>query len=90
MARNYLVRGGELDLVAKKKDVIVFIEVKYRKTARFGHADEFVNMGKQKRLKFAAKVYMSENGLNPEQVYHRFDVVAIDGLRLRHITDAFS
>lgn len=89
-ARNYHIRGGELDIVAGKRDTLVFVEVKYRKSDRFGKADEFVDSRKQRRLKLAAKFYMAENQLNPEHKNHRFDVVAIDRFHLRHIKNAFS
>ncbi len=90
LARNYRIRGGELDIVAGKRDTLVFVEVKYRKTARFGKADEFVDKRKQKKLKLAAKFYMAEKRLNPEHQNYRFDVVAIDRFHFRHIKDAFS
>jgi len=90
LARNYRVRGGELDIVAGKGNTLIFVEVKYRKTARFGKADEFVDERKQKKLKLAAKFYMAEKRLNPEHQNYRFDVVAIDRFRLRHIKNAFS
>ncbi len=90
LARNYRVRGGELDIVAKKRDTLVFVEVKYRRTERFGKADEFVDSRKQRRLKLAANMYMAEKRLNPEHRNHRFDVVAIDRFHFRHIKNAFS
>ncbi len=89
LSRNYTVCGGELDIVAKKGDTLVFVEVKYRKNDRFGKADEFVDKRKQKRLKLAALMYMAGNKVNPEKRNHRFDVIAIDRCRLRHIKNAF-
>jgi len=90
LARNYRVRGGELDIVAGKRETLVFVEVKFRKSDRFGRADEFVDNRKQRRLKLAAQTYMVSAGLNPEHKNHRFDVVAIDRFHFRHIKNAFS
>lgn len=90
LARNYRVRGGELDIVARKRDTLVFVEVKFRKSDRYGKADEFVDSRKQKRLKLAARMYMAVEKLNPEHTNHRFDVVAIDRFHFRHIRNAFS
>ena len=76
--------------MASRGDTLVFVEVKYRKSDRFGKPDEFVDFRKQKRLKLAAQWYMACHNINPEHVNHRFDVVAIEGLKLHHIVDAFS
>jgi len=90
LARNVRYRGGELDMVARQRRFYVFVEVKYRSSDRFGRSDEFVDGHKQRRLKTAALAYMRQNGINPEAVDWRFDVIAIQGFRLRHIRNAFS
>jgi putative endonuclease len=68
---------GELDLVCLKGKEIVFVEVKYRSSGRFGGPFEAVDMGKQRRLVRTAKLYLS---LHPEyQNYEvRIDVAAVD------------
>ena len=63
LARNYCIRGGELDLIAKDENgCIVFIEVKFRTTAAFGSGAEAVDSVKQKRMVIAAENYLFENG----------------------------
>ena len=74
--RNFTIRGGEIDIIAKDGDYLVFAEVKLRKSAEFGRPAEFVDFKKQEHLRTAALLYMKKieyNGLC------RFDVVEIIG-----------
>jgi len=75
--RNYSCRRGEIDLIMRDQDILVFIEVRYRRHDRFGSAMESVNIQKQKRLILTAKHYLlqTRTPLNA-----RFDVVAISGI----------
>lgn len=92
--RNFRCRYGEIDIVAKNAEFLVFAEVKLRKSARFGAAREFVDRRKQERLRATAAMWLEEHEalLQP-----RFDVIEIyapDGMRTRHpevrqIEDAF-
>jgi putative endonuclease len=86
---NYRKKWGELDIVAKKGNVLVFVEVKFRKTERFGFAEQFVDNNKQRKLIKTAKAYMFEKGINPENTVYRFDVIGITGLKVNHIKNAF-
>lgn len=88
--RNVRVSGGELDLVCRKRSSIVFVEVKYRRNDRYGNAESFVHERKQALVKRAALGYMNRMRINPEHQLYRFDVIAIDGFRIRHIQNAFS
>ena len=88
--RNVLAGGGELDLIAKRGSTLVFVEVKFRRDDRFGDAQSFVHDRKQHLLKRAALGYMNRQRINPEHQSYRFDVIAIDGWRIRHIQQAFS
>ena len=83
---NYRTRLGEIDIICKDKDTIVFVEVKYRKSDRFGRAEEFVSEGKRKKILMAAKQYIREKKLEGN---FRFDVVAINGFKIKHIKNAF-
>jgi putative endonuclease len=74
--RNYRCRGGELDLVMRDGDCLVFVEVRYRRSARFGSAAESVTRGKQQRIALAASHYLQRNRCAAPC---RFDVVAITG-----------
>lgn len=73
--RNYKVRGGEIDLVCKDKDVVVFVEVKNYSDKNFYLPSFSIDRKKRKCLINAAISYLYENGLN--DFYCRFDVVTI-------------
>ena len=55
MGANYRCRFGELDLIAKKRELVIFVEVKLRKSARFASAREYVTRAKQARIIAAAQ-----------------------------------
>lgn len=74
---NFTTKFGEIDLIMKDKEAIVFVEVKYRKQNHFGHAAEFVNGSKQKKMIKTAYIWLNQNGLSPHSTSFRFDVVAI-------------
>jgi putative endonuclease len=74
--RNYRCKQGELDLVMRDRDSLVFVEVRYRKSDTYGSALESVTSAKQQRIIAAAPHYLSRTHLNPAL---RFDVVAISG-----------
>lgn len=77
LVRNFRCRLGEVDLVMQDNDSLVFVEVRYRKQTRYGHAAETVSRTKQIRIIRCASYYMSvHNGWNKPA---RFDVVAIEG-----------
>jgi len=74
--KNYYCRRGEIDLIMRDQDCLVFIEVRYRKNDRFGSALESIHFHKQKRLIFTAKQYLQQTRT---PLASRFDVVAISG-----------
>lgn len=73
--KNYRCRLGEVDLVARDGDVLVFIEIKTRKGRTPAAAKEAVNLRKQKQLSKVALNYMKTN--NCWEMSARFDVVAV-------------
>lgn len=73
--RNYHCRGGEIDLIMVDNSVLVFVEVRYRKSATFGSAIESVNKVKQKRIIHTAQYFLQQQ--SPSHTSCRFDVVAI-------------
>jgi len=78
LARRYRTRFGEIDIIAEDSGAIVFVEVKARRTMRFGSAAESIPFWKQRRIAAMALDYLAWTGrLNTAC---RFDVVAIDGL----------
>ena len=87
LARNYRCRGGEIDLVMRDGEHLVFVEVRYRAQGGYGGAVSSVSKGKQRRLILAARHYLSTK---PWSGPCRFDVVAFEGGRDGHwIRDAF-
>ena len=91
VARNYVCKLGEIDIIAKEKDTLAFIEVKTRTSALFGPPELSVTPFKQMQLSKAALYFLKEKRL--EDVKARFDVVAIvlghDGEEIELIRDAF-
>ena len=75
VARNYRTRCGEIDLVARDGETLVFVEVRLRTDARFGGAVESIGAAKRRRIVAAALHYLM--GLRP-QPRCRFDVVTLD------------
>jgi putative endonuclease len=78
LARRYRTRHGEIDIVARDGETVVFIEVKAKETAEFGSASEAVTARKQRRVISMAVDYLARNRLTTKPC--RFDVVAIDGV----------
>lgn len=88
LGRNYYCPAGEIDIVAKDGVYLVFVEVKYRRDARFGMPAEAVTARKQLTLRRAAQYYMREHHTGENRPC-RFDVVGILGTELTLIKDAF-
>jgi putative endonuclease len=84
---NFNCRYGELDLIMRESDVLVFVEVKYRRSKSFGGALSAVTSAKQRKLVRTALWYMQQNGLSNHPA--RFDVVAIDGDDIQWFKNAF-
>ena len=89
--KNYVCKMGEMDIIAKEKDTLVFIEVKTRTSTEFGPPQLAVHSSKQRQLSKVALNYLKEKQL--EDVKARFDVVAIllrpKGEEIELIKDAF-
>ena len=82
LERNYLRRLGELDIVARDRDVLVIAEVRTRATDRYGGAAASVDAGKQRRLiRTAAQLLQQRAGLSHLRV--RFDVIVVSDLGSR-------
>ena len=92
--RNFSCRFGEIDIIARKRNFIVFVEVKLRKNSDFAAAREFVTASKQRRIISTASLWLSMKNC---ELQPRFDVIEIyapDGvnsrrLEINHIEDAF-
>lgn len=75
LQKNYRCKTGEIDIIAKDKATIVFVEVKARSSQAFGLPQEAVGRHKQKKICLAALSFLSSNGLFEKSA--RFDVVSI-------------
>ena len=78
---------GELDLVVLGGGQIVFCEVKARRSGSYGGAAHAVDANKQSRIRALAEAWLLEHRCGDVDV--RFDVIAIDGVRLTHLESAF-
>ncbi len=76
--RRYRTHRGEIDIIARDGDTIVFVEVKARLTAECGTAAEAVTRRKQRQLVRMAAEYLARHRLAASPC--RFDVVAVDGM----------
>jgi putative endonuclease len=80
IAQNYHCRGGEIDIICRHKNILCFIEVKYRKNNSHGNGLEQVTHAKQQRIILAAKTYLNKSSQYQNYVI-RFDVIAITSLK---------
>lgn len=94
LERNWRCRSGELDIIARKRDVLVIVEVRSRsqQAADFGTPAESVNARKIKQVRDTAAVYLHRTGQSDANL--RFDVIAVtfgrgDNIALEHIQAAF-
>ena len=79
--RNYQIKGGEIDIVMRDNQHLVFIEVRYRNNTNFGSGAESVDSRKQARLIKAASLYLQEKSTQAHQPA-RFDVMSISSGQL--------
>lgn len=85
---NYRCRAGEIDLIARDGQYVVFIEVKYRNINISGLSLEAVNPAKQRKICQVARYFLATEYCCMD-VLCRFDVVGIDGNRIHWIKNAF-
>ena len=88
LERNFRNKMGEIDIIARKDNYLVFVEVKYRSSKRYGYAVEAVNYRKQQTIRCVAQFYMASRYQNCN-IPCRFDVIGIDGNNVTHIKNAF-
>lgn len=91
LAENYRTLLGELDLVIKKNDTIIFVEVRTRSTISHGSPEESITRSKRERLIRLALQFCAQHCLYAQNL--RFDVVAINIVgeksEIKHISNAF-
>lgn len=86
LERNFRAKVGEIDIVAKDGDEVVFVEVRARASRDFGGAAASVDGAKRRKLIRAAALWLQARGWDGAC---RFDVVALDGGRIEHMPAAF-
>lgn len=95
--RNYSLKDAEIDIISKKKleipclglvEYIVFTEVKYRKTTKYGNPYEAVDNAKQRKICKAAIKYISDHKLSVDTAV-RFDIISIVDDKIKLIENAF-
>jgi len=89
---NFSCCYGEIDIIAKHKNSIVFVEVKTRRSTNFGKGMEAVNFYKQQKLRKVALYYLNKNAPSFSNI--RFDVIDIliqneHEIKIEHIVNAF-
>lgn len=78
LARNIRCRGGELDLIATDHETVIFVEVRLRRSQRFGGAAESITANKQRRVVHAARWWLAGHGRKYANHPCRFDVILFD------------
>jgi len=89
LEKNYRFKRAEIDIIVSKENVLVFVEVKTRRTLKFGLPEESVNSKKSKNVIAAAENYIHETGWEKDI---RFDVISIalgTKVEIEHIKDVF-
>ena len=86
--KNYKTHIGEIDIIAKDGETIVFTEVKTRMDDAFGAPSEAVNQKKREKYYKVASEYLVRNSLM--DAICRFDVIEIENGQINHIIEAFS
>lgn len=88
LEQNFRCRQGEIDLIARDGEYLVFVEVKYRRDTRMGEGSEAVDGRKQRRITDCARYYLYCHREYQDSPC-RFDVVTICGEEIRLLQDAF-
>ena len=90
VARNFVYQKAEVDIIARKDNILAIVEVKTRSTPDFGNPQEFLKARQIQRLIKAVDHFVTDHDMDVEV---RFDIVAIiknkAGVRLEHLEDAF-
>ena len=81
---NWKTRLCEIDIVAQKKTVVWFVEVKYRKNSRHGYGYEYVTPKKLDQMRFAAAMWVQSHKWSGD---YRLGVISIDGDKIEFIRD---
>jgi len=92
LTQNYRSKTGEIDIIMRDQDTLVFVEVRYRKSNRYGSGAESITMAKRRRIINTAKHFLMRRKYSDQRC--RFDVISAcgstnDGMKLDWIRNAF-
>jgi putative endonuclease len=91
LERNYRFERGEIDIIAEEREVLVFVEVKARRSQAFGEPHEAVTARKQNQIRKVAEGYLFLHEINDKEC--RFDIIAIhykgSKMSIEHFENAF-
>ena len=90
VARNYRFRHAEIDLIVKKENWIIFVEVKTRSSTSYGEPEDFVDSRKSNKIFEAAEEYIYANNWHG---HIRFDIVSVklgSNVVIEHFEDAIN
>ena len=88
VTQNFKTHFGEIDIIAKDGETVIFVEVKTRSSDEYGAPSEAVNFKKREKYFLVATEYLRNNNLL--DAMSRFDVIEIENGKINHIIDAFS
>ena len=93
LEQNYKVSFGEIDIIAEKSNCICFVEVKSRKSNKYGTPEEAITRYKQKKIVKVAQLYIKQKRIKDK--YFRFDVIVVVFnnyllKEIKHITNVFA
>ena len=86
VAKNFTTKFGEIDLIVKKGEYLIFVEVKYQARKEISVPSAKVNRAKQERIKKTAFCFLQRQ---KEEYYCRYDVIEIIGEEINHFVGAF-
>lgn len=91
LERNYRFKKTEIDIIVRKDNLLVFVEVKARSSNSYGHPEDFLQSDQEERIREGATNYQEKIGWNKAI---RFDIFAVEfirtqGFNITHIEDAF-
>lgn len=84
--RNYRYQKGEIDLIATQNNTLILIEVKFRRSTRFGNPESWVSSGQENRILETTDYYIEDHNWKGEV---RFDIVAFTPNEMKVFKDVF-
>lgn len=88
LEKNFSCRSGEIDLIVKDQETLVFVEVRYRKSAKYGQPYETITKAKQNKIIRSAQTYLQKHPKAANKAC-RFDVISIQQGNIDWIKSAF-